>query len=143
MNYKEINTRLKRIAKDKGRVYFEILYLFLMERFLARLSKSKHTNNFVLKGGFLMIKRWAPYSRTTRDLDFVVQSINKDEIVQILEEICKIDLKDGIKYTYQSQSPIMTGASEEGSRRAVRSDSAVRHTQLAWVRPEALATGSE
>lgn len=114
--YKDINNQLIKIAKKEGRVYFEILYLFLMERFLARLSKSRFADQFVLKGGFLIIKRWAPYSRTTRDLDFVVQKIPKAEVVSIINEICAINVGDGIEYNYQKDSDIMTGDVYEGIR---------------------------
>ncbi|MBF0106707.1 MAG: nucleotidyl transferase AbiEii/AbiGii toxin family protein [Deltaproteobacteria bacterium] len=116
MDYKDINNRLRKIAKQTGRIYFEILYLFLMERFLARLSNSEYADRFVLKGGFLMIKRWAPYSRTTRDLDFVVQKIPRDDIVNVLNKICSINLEDGIEYLFDNSSDIMTGDVYEGVR---------------------------
>ena len=48
-----IQARLKTEAEQHGRPFAEILQYYAMERFLFRLSKSRHATKFVLKGGLL------------------------------------------------------------------------------------------
>ena len=54
---------LQRIAREQGRAVQELLTLYVLERFLARLVESSHADSFVLKGGG---RRWC---RVRRDPD--------------------------------------------------------------------------
>ena len=67
----------------------EVLQMFLLERVLERLSKSKYSNNFILKGGMLISSMIGIIERTTMDMDTTVNGINMDEveISKIIKEI--------------------------------------------------------
>ena len=49
-----VHDRLLAIAQKEGRSLTELVLYFAMDRFLFRLSKSKHTATFVLKGGLML-----------------------------------------------------------------------------------------
>mgnify|MGYP001426604091 CR=1 FL=1 len=46
-----VRARLLNRARSENRPFNELLQYYAMERFLYRLSKSRHADSFVLKGG--------------------------------------------------------------------------------------------
>jgi len=48
-----IQARLKNKADENGQPFNELLQYYGMERFLYRLSKTPHVNDFILKGGLM------------------------------------------------------------------------------------------
>jgi predicted nucleotidyltransferase component of viral defense system len=95
-----VYTKLKNIALTKNRPTQEILRYYAMERFLYRLSASKHKDSFFLKGG-LMLMIWDPNThRATVDIDLLAKANNSiDNISRILKEICSHPvLQDGIEF---------------------------------------------
>ena len=61
-----VRARLLERARAEGRPFDELLLYFAMERFLYRLWRSGHAEQFILKGA-LMLQFWGgPLSRTTR-----------------------------------------------------------------------------
>lgn len=62
-----VRARLLNRARNKQRPFNELLQYYAMERFLYRLSQSKHADTFVLKGG-LMLQMWGgSLTRATSD----------------------------------------------------------------------------
>ena len=55
------------------------MQMFLLERVLDRLSKSKYKDNFILKGGLLISSMIGIAERTTMDMDTTVTGINMEE----------------------------------------------------------------
>ncbi len=49
-----IHRKLLNVSREQKRPFEEILQYFTMERFLFRLSQTKHRDRFVLKGALLM-----------------------------------------------------------------------------------------
>ncbi|MBA3239152.1 MAG: nucleotidyl transferase AbiEii/AbiGii toxin family protein [Parachlamydiaceae bacterium] len=95
-----VYTKLKNIALTKNRPTQEVLRYYAMERFLYRLSTSKHKDSFFLKGG-LMLMVWDPAThRATVDIDLLAKANNSIEnISRILKEICSQPvLQDGIEF---------------------------------------------
>lgn len=95
-----VYTKLKNIALTKNRPTQEILRYYAMERFLYRLSTSKHKDSFFLKGG-LMLMIWDPTThRATVDIDLLAKANNSIEnISRILKEIFSHPvLQDGIEF---------------------------------------------
>ncbi len=99
-----IHSRLKNVAKKNNEFFENILYRYVVERFLYRLGKSEYKNEFYLKGAFLFaIWEDIPH-RTTRDIDFL--GITADNI-KILEKkfrkICSLNVSDdGLIFNPQS-----------------------------------------
>ena len=74
-----IRQRLLNKAKKEFRPFHELLQYYTMERFLYRVSRSKHANRFVLKGA-LMLHIWQmPNVRATMDIDFLGKGSNQAE----------------------------------------------------------------
>jgi len=95
-----VYTKLKNIALIKKRPTQEVLRYYAMERFLYRLSVSRHKDSFFLKGG-LMLMVWDPTThRATVDIDLLAKVNNSIEnISRILKDICSQSvLHDGIEF---------------------------------------------
>ena len=50
-----VHRRLLNEARSSGRPFNEVLQHYAMGRFMSRLSRSRHADRFVLKGGLLMV----------------------------------------------------------------------------------------
>jgi predicted nucleotidyltransferase component of viral defense system len=87
-----IRAKLQQIAKKDGIAFQVIIFRFLHERFLYRLSNSPYKNQFFLKGGALLYSVEETKTRPTKDLDFLAQSIQNElvEIKKALEKICDL-----------------------------------------------------
>ena len=63
--------RLRNISKSSGAPFQQILQQYAMERFLYRVSKSKHAQTVVLKGALLLKTIGIPSARPTMDIDML------------------------------------------------------------------------
>lgn len=104
----QLKGKIRNYAKETGLMSQEILQMYLFERVIDRLSKSKYKDNFVLKGGFLIASMIGINERTTMDMDTTVQGLpmNEDTIASIWKEIFMIDVADGIDFIYDRITPI-------------------------------------
>jgi hypothetical protein len=68
---------LQRRAKESRRNTQELLQLYILEGFLARLSHSPSGGKFVLKGGVLLAAFGS--RRPTRDIDLAAQDLGNSE----------------------------------------------------------------
>ena len=100
ITYKELNKKAKEIEKKCNLQHLEIYQRFMFERILERISNSKYRDNFILKGGLLLSAMFGIESRSTRDMDISVKGIDvsKEKIIEVINEILSIDLKDGVKF---------------------------------------------
>lgn len=92
--------KAKEFEKKYNLNYYEVLQRFMFERILERISISKYQDNFILKGGLLLAAMFGVENRTTKDTDATIRGIDisKGKMVDILNEILSIDLKDGVKF---------------------------------------------
>lgn len=86
-------SKLRNISKQSGIPLQMHLQLFCQEEFLRKLSLSKYTNNFVLKGGLFIYTLTNFQSRATIDVDFLVRQLPATviEMEQIINEILSVD----------------------------------------------------
>jgi hypothetical protein len=89
---------LQNRARAERRGTQQLLTLYVVERWLARLSVSPHSDKFVIKGGMLL----AAYDarRPTADLDALARSIASDQeaIVSVVSDVARLRLDDGVEY---------------------------------------------
>ena len=91
---------LQQQARKSGRPTDEMLLLYVLEGFLARLAASAHREKFVLKGGVLL----AAFGnrRPTRDVDLAGLALNNDAevILALVRDILAVRLPDddGIEF---------------------------------------------
>lgn len=98
---KSVRARLLNIAHRTDKPFEELLVLYGLERFLFRLSQSVHKDNFILKGGLLLIGMGVPQARPTRDIDFLgLISGNIEAVSRTIQEIGSIDIEDGMVYDF-------------------------------------------
>lgn len=91
---------LQNRARSERRGTQELLTLYVVERWLARLSTSPYASQFVIKGGMLLAAFDA--RRPTADLDALARSIASDEAA-VLSHVTEIasrapDENDGVEY---------------------------------------------
>jgi hypothetical protein len=89
---------LQNRARAERRGTQQLLTLYVVERWLARLSASPHADKFVIKGGMLLAAYEA--RRPTADLDALGRWIanDQDAIVSLVSDIARLPLNDGVEY---------------------------------------------
>src|SRR5258708_39833132 len=99
-----VKQRLLNHAKETGRAFEDLFNYYAMERFLYRLSKSKHRDKVVLKGALMFVVWKTPRSRLTRDIDLLGQLENSvDRLVQMAKDVCEMQVEpDGIIFDPKS-----------------------------------------
>lgn len=89
---------LRARARSDGRPTDELLVLYILERFLYRLSISDHRNRLVLKGGMLL----AAFDdrRPTGDVDLLARSIANEveTISDVVREVLALPADDGVTF---------------------------------------------
>ncbi len=119
-----VHARLLEKAKAENRPYNELFQYYAMERMLYRLSMSRHSKKFILKGA-LMFTAWeVPMSRPTMDIDLLGRTKNNiDNIVAIIQDICREPVEpDGLHFDPNSvaAAEIVEDAEYGGIRVTVR-----------------------
>ncbi|NLF49464.1 MAG: nucleotidyl transferase AbiEii/AbiGii toxin family protein [Acholeplasmataceae bacterium] len=103
--------RLKRKSKESGKSLQLLLQLFCQEEFLRRLSKSEYVDHLVLKGGMFIYTRSNFVSRSTADIDFLLQKQpgSIGDIQRMVDEIISIDTGNNfiklISQSFETISP--------------------------------------
>lgn len=89
MNEQALKARLKHIANELDKNFNEVWKLLILERFLARLSRSKYSDKFIFKGG-LLLYYYLTIGRETIDIDLLARQLNaeKSHVELIVNEIC-------------------------------------------------------
>ena len=100
IKYKELKEKSKELERKYKLNHYELLQRFMFERILERISVSKYQENFILKGGLLLSALFGIDNRTTRDMDTTIKGLNisKEKMINVLNEILNINLKDGVKF---------------------------------------------
>ena len=115
-------TQLKDMIKNLARKHSAdsqiLLRTYMTERFLERLSQSSYKNNFIIKGGMLITAMVGIQSRSTMDLDTTIKgfTLNQDKLEAIINQICLININDGVTFEIKSFSEIMDEAEYPGVR---------------------------
>jgi len=85
-----------------------LLQNYMLERLLERISLSKYSKNFVLKGGMLISAIVGLDSRSTMDMDTTLRNLPLSEelLLKAFEEIFLIYIDDGIAFKFTKFEPI-------------------------------------
>jgi predicted nucleotidyltransferase component of viral defense system len=115
-----IRDRLTNRARADGRSFNDILQNYVSERFLYRLSCSKYSEQFILKGALVFTAWGFRLKRSTLDIDLRGYTSNAlPEIQEIFKSICLTVVEpDGLTFntdTLQTE-PIVEGADYHGVR---------------------------
>lgn len=94
-----LKDRIQQIVKKTGKPFQEVWQTLVMERFLARVSRSDHRIDFIFKGGHLLAK-YIDIQRVTKDLDFLIKNLKRDAkvIEAAFQKIGNTDVQDGFTF---------------------------------------------
>ena len=89
---------LQRLARAQKRTTAELLQLYVLESFLRRLMRSRHSQALVLKGGMLLAA--FDLRRATRDVDVLaLRTDNHPAAVQrLIADITSVEVDDGVEF---------------------------------------------
>lgn len=112
-------------ARREGRPTDEIFVLYILERFLFRLSRSAHRQRVVLKGGMLLAA--LDERRPTRDVDLLARATQNDveSVASLVRDILRVE----IVLSY----PLATVLSEKIVAMIDRGDTTTRERDFADV----------
>ncbi|WP_338812868.1 nucleotidyl transferase AbiEii/AbiGii toxin family protein [Bernardetia sp. Wsw4-3y2] len=99
-----VEVELRRIARKSGENFDEVLTKFLRERFLYRVSISEYKNKVYLKGGTFLHAILPEKSRSTKDIDFLMEQTQNEieEVKKVVIEILQMDCEDGVSFDISS-----------------------------------------
>ena len=105
----QLKDKISNISGNNSKKAQILIRKYMMEQFLVRISKTKYRNNFILKGGMLISAIVGVEVRTTMDIDTTVRRIplTKDRIINVIGEIIKININDGLNYEIRRVEDIM------------------------------------
>lgn len=95
-----VQTRLVRHAKTAGMDPNLVFARYAVERFLYRLSRSAHAQQFVLKGALLMLVWLEETIRPTRDADLLgFGDLSEEPLSKVFRDVCAVEMEpDGMHY---------------------------------------------
>jgi predicted nucleotidyltransferase component of viral defense system len=100
-----IRDRLLSLARERTQPFDLLLTRYVLERLLYRLSRSKFSERFVLKGAMLMAAWFDDPHRPTRDLDLLgFGDPDPEAMLAAFREICGIELDDGVAFDAKALS---------------------------------------
>ena len=108
MNDMSLKAKIRNLAVSKNMAPQSTMQLYLMNRFLFRLSKSEYTDKYIIKGGVLISSIVGIENRATMDIDATVKNMALDpkSIRKSFETICNVKTDDNISFTVESISAI-------------------------------------
>jgi predicted nucleotidyltransferase component of viral defense system len=96
--------RLRNHAKSTGAPFQQILQEYAIERFLFRISKSKHAETVVLKGALLLKTIGIPSARPTMDIDMLRRGkADQATLMRLVQDCATLEVEpDGLTFLADS-----------------------------------------
>lgn len=115
---RQLKDLIRNKSKGDSRKAQSLIRIYCLERFLERLSLSQYRDNFIIKGGMLVSSMIGTERRTTMDLDTTIkgQELSIDNARDVVSDIIKIQLNDGMRFELQDAYEIMDEAEYPGVR---------------------------
>lgn len=121
-NAMQLKARIGALSAKTGVPHQIILQNYMMERLLARMAASSRRDAFILKGGFLLSALFGIGARTTMDMDVTLSGVpvREETIRALMDEICAIDVGDGVRFELRKLEEIREGDEYEGWRPSLK-----------------------
>lgn len=115
---RQLKDLIRNLSAKKKTEPLVLMRNYMMERFIERLSKSKHNDQLILKGGMLITAMVGLDTRTTMDLDTTIKGIQLDPnaIETLINDIISLNVDDGVSFSIKAISEIMEEADYPGLR---------------------------
>src|SRR5690606_15121420 len=91
-------------SKSSGAPFQQVLQQYAIERFLYRVSKSKHAQGVVLKGALLLKTIGIPRARPTMDIDMLRKGkADQASLIALVKDCASLDVEaDGLTFLIDS-----------------------------------------
>jgi len=118
LTMEQVKGRIRNKARENGTDARLLLRIYMMERFLERISVSSYKDNFILKGGILVTSMIGIERRSTMDIDTSLKNLNlsEEDFRRVVEEVSAISLNDGITFRIKDITNIMDNMEYPGIR---------------------------
>jgi hypothetical protein len=96
--------KLRNTSKSSGAPFQQVLQLYAIERFLYRVSKSKHAQSVILKGALLLKTIGIPNARPTVDIDMLRKGkADHASLVALIKDCATLEVEaDGLTFIADS-----------------------------------------
>lgn len=96
----KVKAKLKKISKDEGIIFNNLLETLFLERVLARVSRSKYKEKLIFKGG-MCLSQIINLKRGTKDIDFLLKEMDAGEknLEKVFNDICNVEHNDGFEFS--------------------------------------------
>jgi predicted nucleotidyltransferase component of viral defense system len=96
--------RLRNTSRSSGAPFQQILQQYAIERFLYRVSKSKHAQSVILKGALLLKTIGIPSARPTMDIDMLRKGkADQASLVALVKDCATLEVEaDGLTFLADS-----------------------------------------
>jgi len=120
-NSQSIREKLLQLSRSENLNFQTLITRYFHERLLYRISVSKYSTNFCLKGGSLLYALKGLRVRPTVDIDMLATNINNDKYVikQIFTSICGLRYEDDC-VLFDTDSIITEDIREEDKYHGIR-----------------------
>lgn len=110
--------RIKNIALKNGADPRVLMRIYMMERFLERVSCSEYRDNFIIKGGLLVTSMVGVSMRSTMDIDTSIKSqeLSLETAKRIVMEIADVSIEDDVTFEIIEAESIMDEMEYPGIR---------------------------
>lgn len=96
--------RLRNESKSSGAPFQQVLQLYAIERFLYRISKSRHAQSVILKGALLLKTIGIPSARPTKDIDMLrTGRADQESLMTLIKDCATLEVEaDGLVFAADS-----------------------------------------
>jgi len=112
--------KLRNNSKASGTTFQQVLQQYAMERFLYRVSKSRHARSVILKGALLLKTIGIPKARPTMDIDMLRKGkADEATLVALIKDCATIEVDaDGVAFL--ADSVVAEEISKESEHKGLR-----------------------
>ncbi len=115
---RQLKDKIRNLAKEKSADAQILMRIYMMERFLERISLSEYKNHFILKGGVLISSLVGFDLRSTMDIDATIKEhqVSLTDVEKMVERVFATPLDDGVEFQIKTMKLITEDAEYPGIR---------------------------
>ena len=117
----QLKALIRNLAREKSLPAEVVLRIYMLERFLERVSLSKYKHKLILKGGLLIADMIGIEARSTMDLDVTIKGVDLTEeiLTNMLSEILAVPVDDNVQMSIKRLEAIQDEADYPGIRASI------------------------
>jgi len=118
MNKEKIKSQIRKLSKERGVDAQILLGIYMLERFLERISASRYNSMFILKGGLLIASLIGVDARSTMDIDATIRNykLDKERTRELIKDVISAEIDDGVEMFLRNIETIRNEADYYGLR---------------------------